>query len=96
MPIFVLSYKRLLSAFDSVQVNNLNTVDDLGEVGSVLTSHRFQQCCLNNLPMGSRYNKVPDCSGESYSKPAWYWRQLNPSSRRQSLSLFTSSSDFLV
>ena len=95
MPIFVLSYNRLLSAFDSVQVNNLNTVEDLGQVGSVLTSYRLQQCCLNNLPMGSRYNQAPDCSGESYPKPTWYWRQLNPSSRRQSLSLFTSSSDFL-
>lgn len=41
MPIFILFYKRLLSALDSVQVNNLNTADDLGQVNSVLTSHRL-------------------------------------------------------
>lgn len=36
MPIPVLSYNRLLSALDPVQVNNLKAADD-DQVGSVLT-----------------------------------------------------------
>lgn len=37
----VLSFKRLWSALDPVQVNNLKAADDLGQMGSVLTLHRL-------------------------------------------------------
>lgn len=37
IPIPVLSFKRLWSALDPVQVNNLKAADNLGQVGSVLT-----------------------------------------------------------
>lgn len=70
MPVFVLFYKRLLSALDPVQVCNLKIVDDLGQVGAVLISHRLlamlpkQSANVKQVQTGFR----TDCIGEPHPK----------------------------
>lgn len=52
----------LLTALDSVQVNNLKAADDLGQVGSVLnTSIDSYQCYLKNLQMGAEMTRTLNC-----------------------------------